>query len=96
MISKIYINKLEVFLKDFFIKNKEVKFFIFGSCLERKKFGDVDLGYMGKVKIRDVSELKEKLSDSTFPYFVDIVNFNKVSISFKKNVFNNKILWLKH
>lgn len=33
--------------------------------------------------------LKEQFEESTFPYFVDIVHFDKVQNEFKENVFNN-------
>lgn len=76
-------------------KGKYAKFFIFGSSLRKKHFGDIDIGFMGDLKDKDIREVKESFEDSTFPYFVEFINFNKVSKSFKENVFNNKVLWIK-
>lgn len=70
--------------------------FIFGSGLKKERFGDIDLGLMGKVKNNDVYKLKEEFEESTLPYSVDVVNFNKVSPEFKNNVMNNEVLWIKH
>ncbi|MFH0755261.1 MAG: nucleotidyltransferase domain-containing protein [bacterium] len=81
-----------------FNKDNDIKFFVFGSSLIKEHFGDIDLGVMGDIRDRDLSSLKEGFVNSTFPYFVDIINFNKVSDEFKNNIFNNKnkILWIIH
>ncbi len=79
-----------------FRQNKKIKFFIFGSSLQKEHFGDIDIGVMGDVSDEEIAKLKEEFENSTFPYFVEIINFNKVSNKFKQNVFNNKILWIKH
>ena len=42
-----------------------------------------------------VFKLKEEFTNSTLPYFVDVVNFNTASKAFKENVFNKKIVWIK-
>jgi predicted nucleotidyltransferase len=96
MLKKRYLEKIKSEAKQFAKKNKGVKIFIFGSSLLRKDFGDVDLGISGKVNYRAIAELKENFSASTIPYFIDIVNFNKVSKEFKENVFREKVLWIKH
>ena len=75
--------------------NKNAQFFIYGSSLIKKLFGDVDLGIMGDVKKVDIIKLKEEFTNSTLPYFVDVVNFNTASKAFKENVFNKKIVWIK-
>jgi len=78
-------------------QNKKLEFFIFGSSLTKDHFGDIDLGVRGDIKQEDIIKLKQSLIDSTLPYFVDVINFNKVSQEFKDNVFNNcRILWIKH
>jgi len=79
-----------------FNQNKDLKFFIFGSSLIKEHFGDLDLGVIGEIKNQELIKLKEKFINSTLPYFVDIVNFNKVSNEFKKNIFNSNILWMTH
>ena len=69
--------------------------FIFGSSLSRKKFGDIDLGIIGKIGQKKISRLKEKFELSNLPFAVDLVDFNQVGEEFKKNVFNQKIIWIK-
>jgi len=95
MIKDRYLKKITEQV-DEFSKNRKVKFFVFGSSLKKEHFGDVDLGVEGEIGNSEIRKLKESFDSSTLPYFVDIINFNKVSDSFKKNVFNNKVLWIKH
>jgi len=77
-----------------FNQGKNLKFFIFGSSLAKGHFGDIDLGVVGNIENMELSELRDEFADSTLPYSVDIVEFNKVSKEFKDNVFDNKILWM--
>jgi predicted nucleotidyltransferase len=93
MIKAKYLKEITKKIEEF-IKDKNVKFFIFGSSLTKKHFGDVDLGVIGDVKEKDLIKLKEEFVNSTLPYFVDIINFNKVSEKFKENIFKQKILWI--
>lgn len=79
-----------------FREDKNLKFFLFGSSLIKDHFGDVDLGVLGDISKQDILQLKEDFENSTLPYFVDVVHFDKTSEEFKNNVFNNKILWIKH
>lgn len=95
MIKKKYLQIVKDKINKF-NQNKNLKFFIFGSCLIKKHFGDFDLGIIGNIKDKSLIELKEEFVNSTLPYFVDVINFNKVSDEFKKNIFNNKILWITH
>lgn len=93
MIKDEYLQKIVKKINQF--KGKNLKFFIFGSSLVKDHFGDIDIGVIGEVKNEDIYKLKEEFTESTFPYFVNIINFNKVSKEFKDNVFNNKILWIR-
>lgn len=77
------------------VADKNLRVFIFGSGLRQDHFGDIDLGLTGKVKEADVYKLKEEFEESTLPYSVDVVNFNKVSKKFRDNIMGNKILWIK-
>ena len=77
-----------------FNNGKNLKFFIFGSSLVKDDFGDLDLGVMGEINEGNIAKLKDELAESSLPYSVDIVNFNKVSQEFKENVLGQKILWL--
>ncbi|MCX6734604.1 MAG: hypothetical protein NTZ25_01695 [Candidatus Peregrinibacteria bacterium] len=90
-----YFDRLSSHLLEFFGKKDNLKIFIFGSSVKSKKFGDIDVGIMGDVTDAQIRELKAYFEDSNFPFFVDIINFNKVEESFSKNVLTNQILWIK-
>lgn len=94
MIPKKYFNQITKIVAQI-VKNKKVDVFLFGSSVRDEKFGDCDLGLMGKVSDLEMRALKDAFEVSTIPYKLDVVNFNKVSEVFKKNVFNNKIIWIK-
>lgn len=94
MIKEKYLAKVKEIIVDNIIDNN-IKVFIFGSSLEKEHFGDLDLGVINSLDENIIYDLKEKFEESDLPYFVDVVDFNKVSKDFKDNVFNNKILWLK-
>lgn len=78
-----------------FSANKDIQIFIFGSSTKDGKFGDIDIGVMGDVSDKDIYRLKEYFEESNFPFLIDVVNFNKVEKTFKKNVLDNKVLWIK-
>lgn len=73
-----------------------VKIFIYGSSMERNEFRDIDIGIEGAFDERKISLLKERLQESSLPYFVDVINFNKVSPDFKQAIFKSKILWIRN
>ncbi len=94
MIKKKYIDFLKVTARKYFPESTN-KVFVFGSVLFREKFKDIDLGVAGEIDEKKLIALKEELEDSTFPYFVDVVNFNLVEKDFKDHVFSyDKIIWL--
>ncbi|MBI3359036.1 MAG: nucleotidyltransferase domain-containing protein [Nitrospirae bacterium] len=72
------------------------KIFLFGSCLDKTDhFADVDVGIVGKgIDDKKISLIRENMENSTFPYKIDIVNFNEVDDSFKDEIFSKKIKWL--
>lgn len=79
-----------------FAKGKNMQIFLFGSAVRQEKFADVDVGVTGEITEKDVRVLKELFEDSTFPFKIDVVNFNTATASFKKNVLsNNKVVWIK-
>jgi len=72
------------------------RYFVFGSSLRKEKFNDIDIGILGAKNsgIR-VSDLKEKIEDTTIPYFIDVVDFDSAQKSFSDYVFNNeKVVWI--
>lgn len=95
MLKKKYLKWLKKDL-DAFFNRKNVQIFIFGTSLKKNNFADVDVGVLGEITDKDLQQLREQFEESNFPYFIDIVNFNKVKNSFKKNVFNGELMWIKH
>jgi hypothetical protein len=95
MIKKKYLIQLKNILKQH-ITGKNVKMFIYGSSIQRDEFRDIDIGIEGDFDEQKISLLKEQLQKSCLPYFVDVINFNKVSSNFKKAVFESKVLWIKN
>lgn len=93
--KKRYFNWVKKELDSYFEDRKNVQAFLFGSGIQQEIFGDIDIGLLGNVQEKDISALKERFTQSTFPYFVDLVDFNTVNENFKENVLNNKILWIK-
>ena len=93
MIKEKYLKKIKEKVIQF-NQGKDFKFFIFGSSLHKKHFGDLDLGVVGNISNKELYKLKEDFENSTLPYFVDIINFSKVEEEFENNVFQNKVLWL--
>lgn len=92
---KKYYNWLKKDLLDFAKNKSDLKIFIFGSSLIKDRFGDIDVAFEGKVKNKDLYVLKEHFEESTFPYFVDLVNLNQAGETFQNHVLANKILWIK-
>ncbi len=72
------------------------RYFIFGSSLRKERFNDIDIGVIGaKDSGIRVSDLKEKIEDTTIPYFIDVVDFDSVQKSFSDYVLNNSpIVWI--
>ena len=95
MISQEYCEKLTGLLKSFDKKTK-AHFFIFGSATRKKRFNDVDIGILtDKEDTVDIFALKEYMDRTTFPFFVDIIDFNSAVRGFRDYVFDNeKIVWL--
>ena len=94
MIKEKYLRQIKSLVSET-AKNQKIKVFIFGSSIKEKKFGDIDVGISGKIDDTTINKLKESFEDSTLPYFVDVINFNKASKDFKNNVMDQKILWIK-
>lgn len=94
MIPKKYLSQITKIATQI-IKDKKTNVFLFGSSLREKTFGDCDLGLIGKVSDQEIRALKAMFEESVVPYKIDVVDFNKVSKTFKQNVFNNKIIWIK-
>lgn len=67
------------------------RYFVFGSATRKKRFGDVDIGVTGNSKAKkSLPMLRNMFEASTFPYFVDVVDFDEASPSFTEYVKNNE------
>lgn len=95
MIKQKYLAQLKDILNQQ-LAGEKVKIFIYGSSIDRDEFRDIDIGIEGAFDERKISLLKERFEESSLPYFVDVINFNKVSPDFKKAVLKSKILWIKN
>ena len=73
------------------------RYFIFGSAARKERFGDVDIGVLGNAKAqKDLSDLRENFEESTFPYEVDVVDFDEARESFTTYVKKNEpVIWIQ-
>lgn len=94
MIKQKYLAQLKNILNQQ-LGEVKAKIFIYGSSMDRGEFRDIDVGIEGEFDEQKISVLKEQLHESPLPYFVDVINFNKVSQDFKDAVFKSKILWIR-
>lgn len=70
-----------------YLKGDDYKTFIFGSRAtgQLSPFSDLDLGILGREKIPGhlLEKIREDLENSSIPYKIDVVDFNKVSPEFR-------------
>ena len=80
-----------------YLKGNDYKTFIFGSRAtgQLTPFSDLDLGILGREKIPGhlLEKIREDLENSSIPYKIDLVDFNKVSPEFR-NLALRKIRYL--
>jgi len=93
--KKKYMDWLKRDLVSHFVGRKGVRLFLFGRSIRDDRFADVDVGIDGDVSDEDVATIKGKFEESTFPFFVDVVNFKTVGRRFKENVLGQGVLWIK-
>lgn len=94
MLKEKYLEWLKKDL-DVFFNRENVQVFLFGTSVKKDTFADIDIGISGEITDRELQKLREQFEESNFPYFIDVVNFNKVKDSFRKNVFNSELMWIK-
>ena len=95
MIGEQYVKKTKKMISEFDPQN-ENRYFIFGSATRKERFGDIDIGVTGNAKTKkNLSLLREQFAESTFPYFVDIVDFDEAQKSFTEYVRQNEpLVWI--
>ena len=89
MLEKKYQDQLKAIVRQH-LPADQYKVFIFGSSTRKERFGDVDIAVQGKADWRETMNLRESLEESTFPYFVDVVDFDAADESFRNYVLDNE------
>lgn len=92
MIAKKYLKRIQSIAIETLGESSKV--FIFGSSLDKDTFADIDIGVMDLADEKHLRRAEEAFEESTLPYKIDLVDFDKVDEKFKKEVFNTKIKWL--
>lgn len=94
--KNIHLERLKNIINDF-IKDEDVKIFLFGSRGrgDNAPASDVDIGIMhgpgfdkGKISL-----LREYIEESNIPYKVEIVDLAETSEKFRDSVLKEAILW---
>jgi len=95
VIQKKYIERLRSEISSFDPSGKN-RYFLFGSATRKDRFGDVDIGVVGNARAhKRLEELRERFEESTFPYAVDVVDFDTASEDFSSHVQKKEpLIWL--
>lgn len=95
MIKAEYLKQIQAMVSAV-LRRKDAQAFLFGSATRKPRFRDCDIGLTGRIDKDEVRRLKEVFEESDLPYKVDVVDFNRVSETFKRNVLARPIIWIKH
>ena len=100
--SNMSLSEVETKIKELVLcrlEDTEYQAFLFGSRATgtAKKWSDYDVGILGKKPLDSVLKvtIEEDLENSNVPYFVDIVDFYKVTDRFKTVAMKGAIPWKK-
>lgn len=68
------------------LKQAGIPFYAFGSRVKgtNQRFSDLDLAYKDPIDEKVLIDIIFALEDSDLPIFVDLVDYNRCSASFKK------------
>jgi len=81
------------------MQNENVAIALFGSFATgtQQPASDIDIALIpkGKLNKSKVADLREKLTELTVPYSVDLVDFDQVSEQFKKIALQDAQWWRK-
>ncbi|MBU0981683.1 nucleotidyltransferase domain-containing protein [Patescibacteria group bacterium] len=92
MIDEETTASIQAILNEHFTKGE--KYFIFGSALKTKNFSDIDIAIQNLKNPKALNQAKEALENSSIPYKIDLIDFDKTDKSFQTKILNQKILWL--
>ena len=80
-----------------YTKDIKVKIYLFGSRATGKahKLSDVDLALLPlqPLPAHFISQLKEKIEESTLPYSVDLIDLTEVDPPFRQKILAEAIVW---
>lgn len=97
MINEKYLKRLKKTVRKYF-PEKNTKIFVYGSSVQPKwrTFADVDVGFLGEnIDQMKLLDLQEEIEESTFPYFIDLVDFQKTDKDFSEHVLHKTpIVWI--
>ncbi|WNE40672.1 MAG: hypothetical protein mread185_000129 [Mycoplasmataceae bacterium] len=70
------------------------QFYAYGSRTKgnAKKYSDLDLCYLANIPRNEILNLNEELIESDLSFKVDLINLNKVDLSFKKSIEKDLVL----
>lgn len=80
------------------LKNHGCQVYIFGSRAKGRHHQHSDIDLLFKKENNQplpagfLSEIKEKIDESRFPFIVDLVNEEELAESYRESVFSNRIL----
>lgn len=93
-----YIDQLKIPVLETFAGEK-VKIILFGSRARNDNHvtSDVDIGFLsaGKLDIRKMLLLEEKLEALNIPYKVELVDLSKVPLDFVREAMRGAVVWKK-
>jgi len=94
--TNLYLNQLRKLVNEH-IKGHKVKVYLFGSRAKGKerKLSDVDLALLPLEPLPSdfLSNLKDKIDESTIPYFVDVIDLTQVDKEFREKILSEAIEW---
>src|ERR1700728_2455067 len=94
--SNIYLKQLKNLITDF-IRGLPVKVYLFGSRAQgtSNKLSDIDIAILPLQQLPNdfMTNLKERIEESTIPYSVDVIDLSQVDDEFKRKILAKAIEW---
>lgn len=79
------------------IKNVDATVYLFGSRAKKtaRSTSDVDIAILPftPLPIHFITNLKEKIEESSIPYYVDVIDLSQVDPTFRKKILSEGIEW---
>lgn len=86
--NKLTINEIDYRIIKNILAKYPYQFYAYGSRTKgtAKKFSDLDLCYLANIPRNEILNLNEELIESDLSFKVDLINLNKVDLSFKESI----------